>query len=203
MNSFEHPIPRPARLGSRWLAIAVAAALPVCLQAQIATAPADQSERSLDEVVVEGELRLGALRQKMILLEDAFYSQYNELNENDLFDVSCEEGAATGTLLRRRFCRAGYESRAHETEGKSHHAALLHAIRKPGEQASAMEWVPPVPAGVAIARQRAEFRENMIAVTSEHPELLELLRQRAELAARYESLRDKSFGARARMEKSP
>jgi len=152
----------------------------------------------LDEVVVEGSrTQLAEIRQQMVALEDRFYERYNALNANDLFDIYCHESVRTGTVIRRRSCRAVYESRAHETEGRQHLHALQHAIRKPGEPESAMEWVAPQPAIVAIEAQRKRFRHTMLQVTSDNPELVELLRQRAELSERYEKVRRDAFGLKS------
>jgi hypothetical protein len=51
--------------------------------------------------------------------------------------------------------------------------------------------------------RRRAFREDMIKTATEHPELLELLRQRAALAERYEKLRRESFGIDRKEEEEP
>jgi hypothetical protein len=170
----------------------LAAPLSVTLAAD--SAPASDGDDVLDEVHVEG--RRGALtgiRQEMVRLEDLFYARYNELNTNDLFDIHCTDTPRTGTLIRRRYCRAVYEARAFETEGREHLMALQHQAGSMQSLGQPMEWIPPHSPFVAIERQRAEFRRNMLKVTSDHPELVGLLRERAGLAERYESLRRETF----------
>src|SRR5690606_28410369 len=71
--------------------------------------------QSLDEVLVRGKrAELSELREQMVGLEDQYYELYNELNKNDLFDIHCAMEARSGTLIRRRYCRAVYEARAFE-----------------------------------------------------------------------------------------
>lgn len=159
---------------------------PGVLAATDATEPAPL----LDEIEVRGQApALEALRQELIQLEDRFYERYNELNASDLFDVHCADAVRTGTRLARRYCRAVFEERAFETEGREHLWALQFQQGPPPK-----EWIPPTPPIVAIERRRREFRQVMIEVTGRHPELLEILKERAELAERYEQARRSRFG---------
>jgi hypothetical protein len=47
---------------------------------------------------------------------------------------------------------------------------------------------------MAIEARRKDFRKNMVKVTSKNPELVEGLRERAEIAKLYEATRRKVFG---------
>jgi hypothetical protein len=159
------------------------------------------TEGTLDELVVEAKrTRLTELRNEMIRLEDEFYARYNELNENDDFDISCAREARVGTRLERRYCRAVYENEIMAVEGRDYHIDLLRCcdtstpIPKGTERPPAQ---PPVPAIVMIEARKPDFRKTMVTVTSAHPELTELLRQRAEAAQRYEATRRKLFGNKA------
>jgi hypothetical protein len=147
----------------------------------------------LDEIIVKGRRGLDELRQIMIALEDRFYERFNALNSTDHHDIHCAEEARTGALLQRRVCRVVYEARAHQVEGREHWVSMERSTRDPYPQ----PWVPPIPATVAIEAGRKAFREDMRDVTAAHPELLELLRQRAEVAGEYEALRRRSFGQKA------
>lgn len=155
-------------------------------------------ESTLDELVVEAKrTRLTELRNEMIRLEDEFYSRYNELNENDDFDIRCTREAKVGTRLERRYCRAVYENQILADEGRDYHLDLLRCcdlstpVPKGAERPPAQ---PPVPAIVLIEARKQDFRKTMVQVTSSHLELAELLRQRAEAAQRYEATRRKLFG---------
>lgn len=173
-------------------------ALGLASLAQAAVEPLHSSPL-LEEILVHGrQPSMAQMREEMVRLEDLFHERYNALNTDDLFDIRCAEEARTGTRLARRYCRAVFEARALEDEGKAHLAALLYQSQgepKSGESDRIMEWIPPAPAIVAIARKRQEFRETMLRVTTENPELVELLRQRQLLADKYEERRRERFGS--------
>jgi hypothetical protein len=140
--------------------------------------------------------------QKMIELEDLFYDRYNQLNTIRDFDVHCGQEARVGTLLKRRYCRAVFESKAFETEGREVAQFLQKIETAPANPVAAamareppaVTGGPPAPAIVAIEARRPDFKKNMMEVTSKGPELIRLLRERAELAKRYEATRRKMFG---------
>lgn len=188
---------------------AAAVLLPLFLPAPLALYAAAQDTagqevRALDEVTIEGHRGLRTLRAQMIRLEDRFYARYNDLNTEDRFDIHCDETASTGSLVKHRRCAVVFESRAREDEGQRHHRALLHAMPNgPGgattyatgsEDSGGKEWIAPVPAIVAITMQRDQFKATMTRVTQGDAELVELLRQRQELADRYEKMRRRVSG---------
>jgi hypothetical protein len=158
-----------------------------------------------DEVVVQGSRTLDEIRQKMVKLEDQFYDRYNELNTIRDFDIQCGQEARVGTLLKRRYCRAVYESKAFEAEGREVAQFLQNLAPPDTNPASAgmprdppvVIGAPPPPAFIAIEARRPEFRKNMVEVTSKNPELIKLLQERAELARQYDAARRKLFGSKA------
>ena len=154
-----------------------------------------QQEAGLDEILISGDrMSLAAIRKRMVQVEDQFYARYNELNADDLFDIHCEERAATGTRLARRTCRAVFESRAHTDEGREYLVAMQRHLEVDGGGVSMKhEWIAPAGAIVAIEPRREQFRETLRNVTAAHPELAELLRLRAELARHHEQLRRDRF----------
>lgn len=158
--------------------------------------PADPAEQSAlrEEVVVEAtRAKLNEIRHAMVRIEDRFYERYNELNTNDDFDVHCRREARVGTRIERRYCRAVYENKAYENEGRQGFINLqgLRDQAAPLPQGSVS---PPVPAIAAIEARREEFRKNMRDVVSRDPELIDLLRERAELGQRFEAMRRRLFG---------
>jgi hypothetical protein len=171
-----------------WISLCLWLAVVACPCAASESNP-EREPTELDEVLIKGKRGLEVLRLQMIRLEDEFYARYNQLNSSDLYDIHCAEEARTGTRFRRRYCRPNFAARAHEVEGQGYWEAAERMLRVPP-----MPWDPPIPAIPAIQLRQKEFREEMIQTTTRHPELLELLRKRAELAARYEKLRRESFG---------
>ncbi len=150
----------------------------------------------LDEVLIEGRgATQNELLQQLVNVENRFYERYNELNDNDDFDVNCTREAPIGTRLQGRSCRAVYQEKAERTEGQESYWWYFHTMdlgaasggimgreRQPARAVS-----PPAPAMLAILARRDEFRKTMVEVTSRNPELVRLLQERAELVKRYEA----------------
>lgn len=163
------------------------------------TALSQATEAPLDEVVVEGTRgKLKQMIEQMVQLEDRFYERYNELNTNDDFDMYCAQEARIGTNVKRRYCHPVYETRAMETEGREYAQMMQFntgppagPMLPPGAVAAAG---PPPPAIVTIEARREEYKDNLRKVASENPELVRLLRERYELAQRYEATRRKVWG---------
>lgn len=162
-------------------------------------------DEPLDTVVVQGRrAELAALRQQILQLEDRFYDRFNELNRNPEFDVHCSREARTGTLMKKRGCRAVYEDRALQEEGaqafqyRQHiqdQATKAFAPRMPGGRPPDPTTMggPPVPAQLKIELRRPEFRKNLLEVTQGDAELQRLLREKAEAEQRYVIVRKSLF----------
>ena len=176
-------IPRNAVL--LWLLVA-----PLAQPASVTVRVPVNPEETLDEVVVEAtRARLSQMRQEMVQLEDRFFERFNELNTIDDFDTYCDQEARIGTQMKRRYCRAVYETKALRTEGQEY-IKHLPSFVDPTPTLSA----PPVPAIVVIEARRKDYQKNMLEVTSRNPELIQLARERYELGLRYEATRRKVFG---------
>jgi hypothetical protein len=190
---------RKIRSYGAWALLATAWALLAAPGAYGASAAVvDEKPTELDEALVKGRRGLDQFREAMVRVEDQFYARFNELNSDDDFDVHCATEVSAGTRLKRRYCRANFEADAQEAAGENHWDAEERTQRIPP-----MPWEPPIPARVAMEPRRRAFREDMIKTATEHPELLELLRQRAALAERYEKLRRESFGIDRKEEEEP
>lgn len=152
----------------------------------------------LDEVVVESaRAKLNEIRGEMIRLEDRFYERYSQLNPNDEFDVSCDQETRAGTRLKFRYCRATFERDALATEGLEYVQFLQRnsvTLPLPTALESPVVGGPPSPAIMAIMELQAQFRKNLLEVSSRNPELVELLRERYELGSHYDATRRAVFG---------
>jgi hypothetical protein len=167
-------------------------ALPLVLQAVPLHAVAAEREQLLDEAVVQAtRTQLREMRKQMVAVEDRFYARYNELNGNDNYDIHCAEETTAGTRLQLRHCRPVFEARAVETESIDYFL-MLQKTTNAGAPMPAGSIGPPVPAIHEIEAQRPGFRSNMIEITTRHPELLDLLKERDKLARRYAKARSKA-----------
>lgn len=148
-----------------------------------------------DEVVVQGErIRLHELRREAIAAEDRFFARYNELNKERRFDVHCAVETATGHRLSRRVCRPQYEIAAIQEAG-AEGFRIRQYVQDPGNNARGVIMpTPPVPAEVLIEAHRPDFQRHMQRMVSRNPELLQLLRERAQAEQRFVEERRRRFG---------
>ena len=189
---------RRMRMSQAMFAMALLLAAPFVQAGAAAPAPAPApatQQSDLDEIVVQGQrVQLLEMRKELVQLEDRFYARYDDLNTNDDFDIHCFKEARTGTRIIKRTCRAVYEDDALQVEGKADTEFRQfresqrfnpHGFIVPGQ--------PPAPPIMAIMARLGEFRANMKDVVSRDPQLLGLLRDRAELGKRYEATRRRIF----------
>jgi hypothetical protein len=161
----------------------------LCIPA-VAAAPST-SKTDLDEVTVNGErVKIEALREEIVRLEDKFYDRYNELNKIDDFDIHCIEEARTGTRFIKRSCRAVYQEQALADEGQAAFK-ILQRLREKGPTVS--DSGPPVPASVTIERRLPDYKRNLEEVARRNPELTKLLEERARVIEKYDAALKKSW----------
>lgn len=154
-------------------------------------AVAPQSD--LNEVLVQAQrVQLREMRKELVQLEDRIFARYDELNTKDEFDIHCFKEARTGTRFVKRTCRAQYEEDAVEDEGRQG-TEVRQVFENRLRAGYPQPPVPPAPPMMAILARLDEFRANMKNVVSSDPQLLSLLRDRAELAKRYEATRRRIF----------
>lgn len=177
---------------------------PLAPGASAPAAPATQE--SLDEVIVNGA-KLNELLQEMVKVEDKFFKRYNELNTNDDFDTHCAMETRAGTAIRRRYCHVGYQEKALQVEGQDYALFLINnfdfglgtsggTTYKRGTDPPTLVGAPPVAAALTIEGRRKDYQQNVRGIVAQHPELLELLRERDELGKRYEAGRRAVWGSK-------
>ena len=75
----------------------------------------------IEEIVIKGRLeRLGELRRAIQDTEDRIYARYNELNDDDAYDIECVERAPTGRRITARFCNPKYVGEKAHVEAQKH-----------------------------------------------------------------------------------
>jgi hypothetical protein len=185
-------VPRVRVVGVNALFVACCAGL--AMHSGIPDARAAQTEQQLDEAIVRGKkIRAAELRRQMVELEDQFFAKYNELNDEDEFDVHCHREARIGSRLLRRTCRGVYEDNARQEEGRE--AFLIRqefqnqaSVGAPPRLAAS----PPVPAADRIEVKRPAFQANVRRVVGKSRVLSRMLRERAELTEEYNALRKRN-----------
>ena len=120
-----------------------------------ASAAADET-KSKDDMIV-AKKSLSELRSELYKSEEAFYDLFNEINEDDDYDVDCFYERATGTRIKNHVCRAKFVSDAFSS----------HAARNRGNVSS----VANQSANPEFARKSAIFEEKLGTAVASSTEL--------------------------------
>ncbi|MEJ2299612.1 MAG: hypothetical protein P8X94_14170 [Woeseiaceae bacterium] len=81
----------------------------ILLLAAAGTRAQDANDEAIDEITVVGEKTLLNLRYAAQQAEDDFFTLFNELNDNDEFDVYCDKESNTYSRVKRRRCWSPFE----------------------------------------------------------------------------------------------
>ena len=130
----------------------------------------------VDEVTVLGVRELADLRVEVVRAEDAVYSLFNDLNDDDRYDIICKRETRIGSQIPRRICQA---------------RMFRDAVAEAAEDVAEGELMGG--AMVNSSKHNAILREKMAALASEHPELLAALKKRLEASEKFERERTKKF----------
>ncbi len=76
-------------------------------------------EDVIDDIVVTGEKSMAELRRELAKAEKEFYSLYNDLNDDNDYDVRCRMESPTGVRKRYQVCRPVFFSEARNREDKN------------------------------------------------------------------------------------
>jgi hypothetical protein len=156
------------RMPRRWSvpALAVIAGLAAAISVAAVPDPVPAMpavEQELDEIIVRGT-PLWKLRKAIVESEERFYALYNQLNDQDEFDVRCRQEAPLGTRLKRRICRIAFHEEAQ------------------AQFAQAMLWGEPgVDPDLLLLTRRDEYREHALQIINSDARLLKLVRERESL----------------------
>jgi len=132
-----------------------------------AASPADRA--LVEEVIVIGQRPIASIRKEIFNTEDLIYDTFNELNDDDAFDIICTQEAPIGSQLRRRVCRSRFMITA-ETD------AVVDTLDT--------GWAP-----ASLSRQQLVTRrqnEIMADLANKNPQFLQLLKKRWALRQVYE-----------------
>jgi hypothetical protein len=151
--------------------------------------PAPEASAAPDAPIAEVEItaeraELSEMRAEIARLENQFYVGYNQANTDRRYDiVLCRALKITGTHVDRRLCQPAALVAA---PPKVPFLAFPVAI----DEASVSIRTPTDP------EELRAYQRNMVAVVREHPELLELVKQRNALVERYRLALQKKIEAR-------
>jgi vacuolar-type H+-ATPase subunit F/Vma7 len=139
---------------------------------------ADEMVEVVDEITVMGVRDLGALRAELTRAEDEVYDLYNELNDDDDYDIICKREALIGSQIKKRICKA-----------RLYRDALSEATE---DDDVGIVYFGPL---VNEEKHRKILREKMRAVANQNPELIVALKKRYALEQKFNLEREKKFGS--------
>ena len=134
-------------------------------------------DETIDEITVMGARSLAMMRAEVIKAEDAIYEVFNELNDDDGYDIICKKETRIGSQIPERVC-------------------LARMYRDEVAMATVDQEGPALPVGnmTRASQQQAILIDKMRVLAAEHPELLDALKKRYALDQRYKEERDKRYG---------
>lgn len=139
--------------------------------------PADAAtDEPMDEITVVGEKTLLNLKYAAYQAEDDFFTLFNELNENDEFDVYCDDESNTNSRIKRRSCWSPFERDVDDEE-------LRYQLQSGSRVGARNEGL--------IRAKRKEQAELLKNIVLEYPELQRLYRRLGEANIRFYSERER------------
>jgi hypothetical protein len=134
-----------------------------------APTPSAEDRALVEEVIVIGMRPIISIRQEIRNTEDLIFDTFNELNEEDAFDIICTNEAPIGSQIRRRVCRSRYMI---ESESNAY-----------------VDFLDTGWGDVSLSRQRLVIKhqsEIMNELARENPQFLQLLKKRWALKQVYQ-----------------
>jgi len=156
--------------------IFVAILMPGFAAAQSSAADEAETLEAIDEITVLGARSLGSMRAEVVRAEDVAFALFNELNDDDAYDIVCKKETRIGSQIPKRVCLARMYRDA-VAEAAEDEPGILMTVKVTGS-----------------AKHQEILREKMRVLANNHPELRQALQQRLDLAKRFELERDRRYG---------
>lgn len=154
---------------------------PQAIVAQEQEAEATAETEEIDEVVVLGARSLTLLRQEVVVAEDRFFDLYNQLNDDDKYDIVCETKKPLGTRISVRECKAQFVRDAE-----------YEAIQDALQFSSSVANVTARPIRTS-SKDYEILDEKLKSFAVSSPELREALMDYENLNKKYSEQREKKF----------
>jgi len=126
-------------------------------------------QSTIDEITVIGARELRTLRIEIARAEDEIFTIFNELNEDDDYDMICKTERPVGTHIARRVCRA-----------------RLFREKMAEDAKRAMEGDVMTGAMIDTEKHNKILQEKLRSMALESPEFAEALQKRYALRQKYE-----------------
>ncbi len=132
---------------------------------------------AVNEAAVARTPSLEAMRAELERVEDVVYAIFNELNDDDAYDVICKNETKIGSHIPQRVCLARVFRDSVVEDSLDEDTGKISAMRK-----------------ASLSKHQKILAEKMRQLASENPELLEALKIRLLLKKRLEEERVRRHG---------
>jgi hypothetical protein len=157
--------------------VTVTALLTLHAAAQTAEPDTSDIDAAIDEVTVIGARTLAKIRAEVIMAEDEVYALFNDLNDDDGYDIICKKETRIGSQIPYRVCLA-----------RMYRDALSEATEDGDAEYGT------VGAKLSGKKHQKILRDKMRALAIEHPELLAALKKRYVAEKEFQEERDRKYG---------
>ena len=158
-----------------------------------------------EEIIVNPTESFPTLRRQIIEAEENLFSIYNELNEDDDFDVICTFENRPGSRLREHVCRPAYFWIARDGEAMRMYGAVGAAFDPTKGGGGAYNPNISTDPGSSAGRGRGmgveilggfnrDMEDKIIEVIQKSPEFVEAVREYNVLSEQYQVIREERFG---------
>ena len=163
----------------------------------LAETPSDKTEKTAEQAVVDPVIdtienppgpieeiwvtgwRLSTLHKEIIDAEDNAYALFNELNNDDGYDIICKKETRVGSQIIHRVCK-----------GRAYRAAVAEASQDYVDEESTT-GTGHFDLDLNERYSNEGLRKRMYALALENPELLEALKRRLAAQRAYDTEREK------------
>lgn len=181
---------------------------------QAETDSSDASPRPIEEITVNANSNILALRFRLQEAEDSMYAKFNELNSRDEFDVDCRVIRHTRSHIAERNCEPKFLTRERQSNvmqvvsqlrdggvpsGGGLAGAAVNGGGSDGATSLNLEAIDNYQQGDAELRQLLskkfeEMSEDMFRIASENPEFLQALMRVENFRRALTEAREERFG---------
>lgn len=136
-----------------------------------ATTENTEISRMPESVIITGQQSIRDLEIQFSNAEDIMYDMFNELNDDNRYDVHCNMERRTGTTIAQRSCKPQFliDSTTNNAKAFIAEAQGMTAVRVPPVQ-SELQYRYPI------------LEEKMKTMAIEHPEFSDAIMKRYELS---------------------
>lgn len=150
-----------------------------------------QPVQDVEEIRVISNRSLIMLKRQVLQAEVDMFNLFNELNDDDEFDIHCRMEARIGSLIKKQICRPNYIYTATSQEALSFHYSNSQTGVNGSSPSYSIQTATSVPTTIQYNSEILE--EKIDAAIQQNPELLEMIQDFEFATEEYTEKRDQYF----------